>query len=209
MKKHAIFFISCGQIRCFSRKMPHERQKPLPFFILCGRNDFSAGGGAAELVEGSWRNQRRYFPSNSCRSFGGSSCCPRISSWTEAHPAAVGMSLSPVQNSELCLTARYFRPWINSWWGPGGRPSQGRKWRRRFSPASKASSVDGSLCPARKTSARLASGHKTSPFCCWALSGHLAPETALSRARRGPSSHLAPQTGFSRARRALGEHLAP
>ena len=193
MKKHAIFFISCGQIRCFSRKMPHERQKPLPFFILCGRNDFSAGGGAAELVEGSWRNQRRYFPSNSCRSFGGSSCCPRISSWTEAHPAAVGMSLSPVQNSELCLTARYFRPWINSWWGPGGRPSQGRKWRRRFSPASKASSVDGSLCPARKTSARLASGHKTPPFVArQALSGHLAPETALSRARRALGEHLAP-----------------
>ena len=129
MKKHAIFFISCGQIRCFSRKMPHERQKPLPFFILCGRNDFSAGGGAAELVEGSWRNQRRYFPSNSCRSFGGSSCCPRISSWTEAHPAAVGMSLSPVQNSELCLTARYFRPRINSAQlasGPANRPFTGR-----------------------------------------------------------------------------------
>ena len=166
MKKHAIFFISCG------------------------RNDFSAGGGAAELVEGSWRNQRRYFPSNSCRSFGGSSCCPRISSWTEAHPAAVGMSLSPVQNSELCLTARYFRPWINSWWGPGGRPSQGRKWRRRFSPASKASSVDGSLCPARKTSARLASGPGNCPF----------PGQTGSKQSSGPSNRLFPgQTGFGRA----------
>ena len=179
MKKHAIFFISCGQIRCFSRKMPHERQKPLPFFILCGRNDFSAGGGAAELVEGSWRNQRRYFPSNSCRSFGGSSCCPRISSWTEAHPAAVGMSLSPVQNSELCLTARYFRPWINSWWGPGGRPSQGRKgFRPQNTP----------ICG--QTGFERASGPGNCPF----------PGQTGSKQSSGPSNRLFPgQTGFGRA----------
>ena len=147
-----------------------------------------------ELAEWSQQDRRRYLPSASASSGGGSHCQPRISSWTEAQSAAAEMSLSPVQNSELCLAARYFRPWINSRWELGCRPGLGHKRKRRFSPASKASSVDGSLCPARKTSTQ---------------HGHLAPETALSRARRAPDWHLAPETGLSRARRAPDWHLAP
>ena len=113
------------------------------------------GGGTAELEERSRRQQRRFLPSRLREALWKALlACLRKTSCTVAHLAAVERSLSPVQNSELGLTARFFRPRINSRWEPGGRPSQGRKWRRRFSPASKASSVDGSLYPARKTSAQ-------------------------------------------------------
>ena len=113
------------------------------------------GGGAAELEERSRRQQRSFLPSRLRGALWKALlACLRKTSCTVAHPAEVERSLSPVQNSELGLTARFFRPRINSRWEPGGRPSQGRKWRRRFSPASKASSVDGSLYPARKTSAQ-------------------------------------------------------
>ena len=121
----------------------------IPFPSPAKNKVLSAGGGAVELAEGSQRNRRRYFPSASASSGGGSHCHPRISSCTEAHPAAV---------------------------------------RMRFSPARIASSLGGSLFPARKTSA---------------LNSHLAPETALSRARRALDRHLAPETALYRAGRAF------
>ena len=123
-----------------------------PFPSPAKNKVLSAGGGAAELAEWSKRNQRSFLPSRLRGALWKALlACLRKTSWTEAHPAAVERSLSPVQNSELGLTARYFRPWINSRWEPGGRLSHGRKRRRRFSPASEASSEGGSLCPARKT----------------------------------------------------------
>ena len=96
-----------------------------------GRIVLWAGGGAGELAEESKRHRRSFLPAALRGALWKALLAsPRKTSWMEAHPAAVERSLSPVQNSELCLMVRYFRPRINSRWEPGGRPSQGRKWRK-------------------------------------------------------------------------------
>ena len=124
----------------------------IPFPSPAGNKVLSAGGGAVELAEESKRHRRSFLPAALRGALGKALLAsPRKTSWTEAHSAAAERSLSPVQNSELCLTARYFRPRINSRCEPGCSPSQGRKWRGLFSPSSEASSAGGSLCPARKT----------------------------------------------------------
>jgi len=111
----------------FCGKIGHRMTNTASIFILWQENE--SGGGAAELAKRSQRNQRRYLPSNSCSSLGGSSCCPRISSWTEAHLAAVGRSLSPARIASsavrLAISGQYklsagIRPRKPALFGPGG-----------------------------------------------------------------------------------------
>ena len=149
MDGSAHFVILWHENAGFCEKIGHRMTNTASIFILWQENEsggagedlenifgwgclgelFFGRGGAAELAERSKRNQRRYLPSNSWSSFGGSSCCPRISSWTEAHPAAVERSLSPARIASsaerLAISGQYklsagIRPRKPALFGPGG-----------------------------------------------------------------------------------------
>ena len=93
MKNSRSFFI----LRHGNELEKGSNQEKLLLAEVIGRIVLSAGDGDVELAERSKRNRRRYLPSNSWSSLGGSSCCARISSWTEAHPAAGKMRISPAR----------------------------------------------------------------------------------------------------------------
>ena len=80
-----------------------KMEKPTTFFILRHKNEsgrvfLSAGSGAAELVERSWRKRRSFLPAALRGALGKALLAsPRKTSCTEATPAAVEMSLSPAR----------------------------------------------------------------------------------------------------------------
>ena len=89
------FGILRPQNTCFRGKIGHRMKNTASAIILwqenepgelyfrpeAGQRSLQNVGGAAELAERSQRSHRRYLPSASASSGGGSRCCPRISSW--------------------------------------------------------------------------------------------------------------------------------
>ena len=106
MKKTAHSSILRQQNKGFRAKTCLKMKNSRSFFILRHGN---------ELEKGSKRNQRRYLPFASASSGVGSRCRPRISSWTEAHPAAEEKKISParIASSGSLFPARISYPYVS------------------------------------------------------------------------------------------------